>query len=131
MEETLSVLFERKSLDLGEGMKMKVQPVKNGFYKRWGSNSDFEESNCPLCKIVEMTDIADLYSQPNPQICIQTNGCALVHILVEDCCYTVLLGTEEDLKIEAQKILLNGNENSELEYYHNGKRKPLKVEIEI
>lgn len=57
---------------MGERMKMnKVQSVKNGFYKRWGSNSDFEESNCPLCKIVEMTEIADLYSQPNPQICTE------------------------------------------------------------
>lgn len=48
----------------------KVQTVKNGFYKRWGSNSDFDKDKCPLCKI-EMKDIADLYEEPNPEICVE------------------------------------------------------------
>ena len=57
--------------------------------------------------------------------------CALVHSLIEDCCYTVFEGTEEDLKVEASELLLESSENTQLDYYHNGKKTPLKIEIEI
>ena len=58
-------------------------------------------------------------------------GSALVHILSEDCCYTLFEGTEEDLKIRARDLLFESSENSMLAYYHNGKKVPLKIEIEI
>lgn len=62
---------------------------------------------------------------------ISGKASVLVHRLVEDCCYTVHEGTEEDLKVLAVGILSESSENSALEYYHNGKRTPLKVEVEI
>jgi hypothetical protein len=58
-------------------------------------------------------------------------GNALVRILVEDCCYTVYEGSEQDLKRLASELVLESSDNSELEYYHNGKRTALKVEVEI
>ena len=45
-------------------MSNKVQTVKNGFYKKWDSNSDFEKDDCPFCKI-EMDKIADWYDSPS------------------------------------------------------------------
>jgi hypothetical protein len=62
---------------------------------------------------------------------ISGKASVLVHRGIEDCCYTAYEGTEEDLKVLAVEILLDSSENSGLEYYHNGKRIPLKVEVEI
>jgi hypothetical protein len=58
-------------------------------------------------------------------------GNALLHTLIEDACYTIFEGAEEDLKMIAIELLGEMTENSELEYYHNGKRTALKVEVEI
>jgi hypothetical protein len=62
---------------------------------------------------------------------ISGRASVLVHRLVEDCCYIAHEGTEEDLKEKAIELLGEMTENSELEYYHNGKRTALKVEVEI
>jgi hypothetical protein len=51
-------------------MPNKVQIVKNGIHKKWKSTDDVMAENCPVCKR-EMEDIADLYTQPNPDICTE------------------------------------------------------------
>lgn len=62
---------------------------------------------------------------------ISGRASVLVHRLIEDCCYTAHEGTEEDLKVLASELLLESSENTDLEYYHNGKKASLKIEIEI
>lgn len=77
------------------------------------------------------SDEADLTEKEVEDYIDNSKGSVLVHLLVEDCCYTIFEGNEQDLKAKAVEILLESSDNSELRYYHNGKRTPLKVEIEI
>jgi hypothetical protein len=77
------------------------------------------------------SDEADLTEKEVEEFIDKSKGSILVHLLIEDCCYTIFEGNEQDLKAKAIEILLESSDNSELRYYHNGKRTSLKIEIEI